>query len=89
MVRTLINFFIPLGSGQVPMTMSPVVCLLDFVGIYRQSAVLAFQYGDGFSNILWPTTLLLVLRRIAQEISIAVSAMICRQYRTHRPILPE
>ena len=89
MLRTPINFFIPLGSGQAPMTMSPVACLSDFLGIYRQPAVLAFQYGDGFSNILWPTTLLLVLRRIVQVISIAVSAMICRQCRAPRPIFPE
>ena len=32
-----------------------MVPLSDLLGINRQVAVLAFQFGDGFSNILWPT----------------------------------
>ena len=36
--------------------MMPIMLpLSDLVGITRQTAVIAFQFGDGFSNILWPT----------------------------------
>jgi len=65
-VQTLINFFIPSGSGQAAATMPIMAPLSDLLGIKRQVAVLAYQYGDGFSNILWPTTLLPVICSIAK-----------------------
>jgi len=65
-VQTLINFFIPSGSGQAATTMPIMAPLADILGISRQTAVLAFQYGDGFSNLLWPTTLLPVVCSIAK-----------------------
>lgn len=65
-VQTLINFFIPSGSGQAATTMPIMAPLSDLLGISRQTAVLAFQYGDGFSNVLWPTTLLPVICSIAK-----------------------
>ena len=40
--------------------------LSDLLGISRNTAVLAFQFGDGFSNILWPTTLLPVICSISK-----------------------
>ncbi len=64
-VQTLINFFIPSGSGQAATTMPIMAPLADLLGVTRQTAVLAFQFGDGFSNILWPTTLLPVICGIA------------------------
>lgn len=64
-VQTLINFFIPSGSGQAATTMPIMAPLADLLGVTRQTAVLAFQFGDGFSNILWPTTLLPVMCGIA------------------------
>lgn len=64
-VQTLINFFIPSGSGQAATTMPIMAPLSDLLGVTRQTAVLAFQFGDGFSNILWPTTLLPVMCGIA------------------------
>ena len=30
----------------------------DLVNVSRQSAILAFQFGDGYSNMIWPTALL-------------------------------
>lgn len=66
LVQTLINFFIPSGSGQAATTMPIMAPLSDLLGISRQTAVLAFQYGDGFSNLLWPTTLLPVVCSIAK-----------------------
>jgi uncharacterized ion transporter superfamily protein YfcC len=59
-VQTVINFFIPSGSGQAFVTMPIMAPLADLVGVSRQVAVLAFQFGDGFSNILIPTQYVLV-----------------------------
>ena len=59
-VQGLINFFIPSGSGQAYVTMPIMAPLADLVGVSRQVAVLAFQFGDGFSNILVPTQAVLV-----------------------------
>ncbi len=54
-VQNLINFFIPSGSGQAATAMPIMSPLADMLGIKRQIAVLAFQFGDGFSNMFWPT----------------------------------
>jgi uncharacterized ion transporter superfamily protein YfcC len=59
-VQSLANFFIPSGSGQAFVTMPIMAPLADLVGVSRQVAVLAFQFGDGFSNILIPTQYVLV-----------------------------
>ena len=59
-VQSLANFFIPSGSGQAYVTMPIMAPLADLVGISRQVAVLAFQFGDGFSNILIPTQYVLI-----------------------------
>jgi len=55
-VQTLINFFIPSGSGQAALTMPIMAPLSDLLGITRQTAVLAFQLGDGLSNMVIPTS---------------------------------
>lgn len=53
--QNIINFFIPSGSGQASAIMPIMVPLADLAGVNRQIAVLAFQFGDGYSNALWPT----------------------------------
>ncbi|WP_300359049.1 YfcC family protein [Fusobacterium sp.] len=55
-VQNLINFFIPSGSGQAATSMPIMSSLSDAIGLTRQTAVLAFQFGDGFSNLFWPTS---------------------------------
>lgn len=55
-VQTFINFFVPSGSGQAVLTMPIMAPLADIVGVSRQTAVLAFQFGDGFSNMIIPTS---------------------------------
>ena len=62
-MQSIINFFIPSGSGQAMVTMPMVVPLADIGEINRQVAVLASQFGDGISNFLWPTvgTLIAIL----------------------------
>ncbi len=53
--QTLINFPIQSGSGQASVTMPIMVPLGDLVGVSRQTTVLAFLLGDGFTNIIYPT----------------------------------
>ena len=55
-VQTFMNFFVPSGSGQAALTMPIMAPLGDLVGVSRQTAVLAFQFGDGFSNMIIPTS---------------------------------
>jgi len=64
-VQSLINFFIPSGSGQAATTMPIMAPLADLLNVTRQTAVLAFHYGDGFSNILWPTADIPIICAIA------------------------
>ena len=54
-LQFLLNFFIPSGSGQALTTMPLMVPISDLLHINRQLTVLAFQYGDSISNILFPT----------------------------------
>lgn len=59
-VQSLTNFFIPSGSGQAFVTMPIMAPLADLVEVSRQTAVLAYQFGDGFTNILVPTNAVLI-----------------------------
>ncbi|GHS89716.1 hypothetical protein AGMMS49957_13530 [Synergistales bacterium] len=56
LVQSVINFFIPSGSGQAATTMPIMTPLADMIGLTRQTAVMAFHYGDGFSNSIIPTS---------------------------------
>ncbi len=55
MTQSLTNFLIPSGSGQALATLPVMIPLGDLVGISRQVTVLAFQIGDGITNLLNPT----------------------------------
>ena len=50
------NFFVPSGSGQAALTMPLMAPLADLIGITRQTAVLAFQLGDGLFTNIFPTS---------------------------------
>lgn len=54
-MQSIINFIIPSGSGQALITMPIMVPLADMGGVTRQVAALASQFGDGFSNFMYPT----------------------------------
>ncbi|MEG1642425.1 MAG: YfcC family protein [Synergistaceae bacterium] len=54
-IQTIINFFISSGSGQASTVIPIMAPLGDVAGLTREVTVLAFQFGDGFSNLLWPT----------------------------------
>jgi uncharacterized ion transporter superfamily protein YfcC len=54
--QSVFNFFVTSGSGQAALTMPIMAPLSDLVGVTRQVAVLAFQLGDGLTNIVVPTS---------------------------------
>jgi len=54
--QSIIEFFISSGSGQTVATMPIMAPLADIVGVTRQTAVLALQFGDGLTNIFFPVS---------------------------------
>ena len=64
-MQTLLNFFLPSGSGQAAASMPIMAPLADLLGVSRDTAVLAFQFGDGLSNVLWPTAYPAILAGLA------------------------
>lgn len=54
-VQVALSYLVPSGSGQAALTMPILAPLGDLVGVTRQTSVLAYQLGDGFSNIFTPT----------------------------------
>jgi len=59
-VQSICNLLIPSGSGQAYVTMPIMAPLADLVGVGRETAVLAYQFGDGFTNMVVPTNALLM-----------------------------
>ncbi len=55
-VQSAVNLFIPSGSGQAALVMPIMAPLSDLLHVTRQTAVLAFQMGDGFTNLIIPTS---------------------------------
>jgi len=55
MVQAVINFFVHSGSGQAALTMPIMAPLSDLAGVSRQTAILAFQFGE-YTNIIIPTS---------------------------------
>lgn len=58
--QSVFNFFVSSGSGQAAITMPIMAPLADLIGVSRQTAVLAFQLGDGLTNIIIPTSASLI-----------------------------
>lgn len=54
--QIIINCFIVSGSGQAAVTVPIMIPVADIVGVTRQTAILAFNFGDGFSNYILPTS---------------------------------
>ncbi|MBE0643590.1 MAG: putative basic amino acid antiporter YfcC [Bacteroidetes bacterium] len=55
-MQMALNFFIPSGSTKAALTMPLMGPLADLSGLTRQTAVLAYQLGDGFTNMIIPTS---------------------------------
>lgn len=55
-IQAVINFLIPSASAKAAITIPIMAPFADMVGVSRQAMVLAFQFGDGFTNMLTPTS---------------------------------
>jgi uncharacterized ion transporter superfamily protein YfcC len=54
--NTIINVFLTSGSGQAVAVMPIMLPIADVLGVTRQTAILAFNFGDGFCNYILPTS---------------------------------
>jgi uncharacterized ion transporter superfamily protein YfcC len=54
MIETFMNLFIPSASAKATATIPIFAQLSDMIDVSRQSTVLAFQFGDGFTNMITP-----------------------------------
>ena len=61
LLTLIMNFFIGSASAKAFLMMPILTPLSDLVGITRQTAVLAFDFGDGFSNMVFPSNALLLI----------------------------
>lgn len=59
-IQTLINIVIPSGSAKAAITMPIMAPFSDLIGVCRQATVMAFQFGDGFTNMITPTSGVLI-----------------------------
>lgn len=60
MIQTAINIIIPSGSAKAALTMPVMAPFSDLVNLSRQATVMAFQFGDGFTNLITPTSGVLI-----------------------------
>ena len=58
--QTLLNIVMPSGSAKAALTMPIMTQFADLIDVSRQTTVLAFQFGDGFTNMLTPTSGVLI-----------------------------
>lgn len=59
-IQNLINMIIPSGSAKAALTMPIMAPFSDVIGLSRQATVMAFQFGDGFTNMITPTSGVLI-----------------------------
>ena len=59
-IQALINFVIPSATAKAAITIPIMAPFSDMVGVSRQAMVLAFQFGDGFTNMITPTSGVLI-----------------------------
>ena len=59
-IQNIINIVIPSGSAKAALTMPIMAPFSDLIGISRQATVMAFQFGDGFTNLITPTSGVLI-----------------------------
>lgn len=55
-VQTMLNVVVPSGSGQAALTIPIMAPLGEIIGISAQNVVLIFQLGDGITNMIIPTS---------------------------------
>ena len=59
-IQTVINLLIPSATAKAAITIPVMAPFSDMIGLSRQACILAFQFGDGFTNMLTPTSGVLV-----------------------------
>ncbi len=59
-IQTFLNLFIPSASAKAAVTMPIMAPFSDMIGLSRQATVLAFQFGDGFTNMITPCSGVLI-----------------------------
>lgn len=59
-IQTIINLVIPSGSAKAALTMPIMAPFSDLINLSRQATVMAFQFGDGFTNMITPTSGVLI-----------------------------
>ena len=59
-IQALINTIIPSATAKAAITIPIMAPFSDMVGVSRQAMVLAFQFGDGFTNMITPTSGVLI-----------------------------
>lgn len=59
-IQTLINLIIPSGSAKAALTMPIMAPFSELIGLSKQATVMAFQFGDGFTNLITPTSGVLI-----------------------------
>jgi uncharacterized ion transporter superfamily protein YfcC len=60
MIQAVINIVIPSGSAKAALTMPIMAPFSDLIGLSRQATIVAFQFGDGFTNMITPTSGVLI-----------------------------
>lgn len=61
LICIVINFFVPSGSAEAFLLIPMIVPLADAFGVSSQLCIVAYAFGDGFSNIIYPTNAALLV----------------------------
>ncbi|MBQ1954963.1 MAG: YfcC family protein [Clostridia bacterium] len=69
LIVLVMNFFIPSGSAKAFMLIPIIVPMAKVFGVSPQLCVLAFAFGDGFSNVFYPTNPALLISLGLADIS--------------------
>ena len=59
-IQTLINLAMTSGSAKAALTMPIMAPFSDLINVSRQATIMAYQFGDGFTNMITPTSAVLV-----------------------------
>lgn len=70
--QSVINLFIPSGSGQAFVTMPIMSPIAAITGVPQQTAVLAYQFGDGFTNMVVPTNAVFIATLAMAKVPYAI-----------------
>lgn len=61
LIVLVMNFFIPSGSAKAFMLIPIIIPMAQIFGLSAQLCVVAFAFGDGFSNVFYPTNPVLLI----------------------------